>query len=57
MMNWEKWGSISKWVAISATAFFLLMVLLGLYLGLSGQQEFTFSNTPEESTQPAVEID
>ncbi|MBT5331433.1 MAG: hypothetical protein HOL48_06620 [Porticoccaceae bacterium] len=50
-MNWERWGRVSKWVAIPATTFFLLMMLLGLYLGFSGQQEFTFSNQPDETLE------
>lgn len=52
-MNFEKWGNISKWVAIPVTTFFFLMVVLGLYLGVTGEQEFTFSNLPEESSQQA----
>jgi hypothetical protein len=50
-MNLEKWGTISKRVAIAVTGFFLAMVILGIYLGATGQQQFTFSNSPEESAE------
>ena len=52
-MNYEKWGVVFKWIAIPATTFFFLMVLLGIYLGVTGQQEFTFSNAPKLEVQTA----
>lgn len=47
-MNFEKWGVIFKWISIPLAAFFFFMVVLGIYLGVSGEAEFTFSNQPEE---------
>lgn len=50
-MNYEKWGRVAKWITIVIAGFFLLMVMLGIYMGVTGQQDFTFSNQPEEATE------
>jgi|SaaInlV_100m_DNA_5_1039725.scaffolds.fasta_scaffold10839_2 hypothetical protein len=50
-MNFEKWGVIFKWIAIPVTAFFFLMIVYGIYLGVTGESEFTFQNSPEPEAQ------
>jgi uncharacterized membrane protein YukC len=50
-MDFEKWSKIFKWIAIPLTAFFFLVIIWGIYLGVSGEQEFTFPNSQAESNQ------
>ncbi|GEM_PF-2293261 len=50
-MNYEKLGKIFKWIAIPLTAFFFLVIVWGIYLGVSGEQAFTFPNSQQESIQ------
>ncbi len=39
------------WLTIIPAAFFAWVLGYGIYLGLSGKQEFTFENAPPEAEQ------
>ncbi len=52
--NWDsetlkKLGRVSFWIGMIPMTFFMIVLIYGLYLGLSDQEKFTFTNSQEES--------
>ena len=50
-INFEKMGKVCMWITFPVMVFFFSVIVYGVYMGATGQQEFTLEK-PTESIEP-----